>query len=146
MIVDPTCPKLTLFAFENDTLVCVGTFGTVYEAVIWLEPLIPKLMPLLLANEIVPLVPLCVPAASAAISWFAGIIADAVNVPLLRPNETLLLLTKKTVPLVAVCVPAARLIAGCTVCAGNDAEAVSVEPFVPNVMLFEFEKTSELAV
>ena len=73
-----------------------------------------------------------------ALVWLK--LADAVmsELPLI-PNETLLLFDQTTVPDVAVWVPPATLTAGCFVCAGNDALAVTVEPAVPNVTLFAFE-------
>jgi hypothetical protein len=80
VIVPPLMPKLTPLLFENVTAVAFvevvpaekftalmspAVLGTVYEAVILVEPLKPKLIPLLSEKTIVPLVAVCVPAASA---------------------------------------------------------------------------------
>jgi hypothetical protein len=74
-------------------------------AVIWDEPDMPKLIPLLLANWIVPLVAVWVPASMAAIPAAAPGVTVAVITPLLRPKDTPLELEKTTVPVEADEVP-----------------------------------------
>jgi len=106
----PFRPKLTLLELENVTadrlldVVPADTFtadkrfvitGVVYDAVSTLELDSPKLMPLLLANETVPDVAVCVPATIATMSTSLNVTLAVTTDPL-RPNETLFALPKVT--------------------------------------------------
>ena len=136
----PLMPNVTPFELANATVpevaVCVPAAALIagcvvcagYDALaVNVLPACPKLT--LFEFEKTSDVCGCTLCEKLAVSWLEP----------LRPNETLLLLTKASVPDVAVCVPAAAAAsAGCTLCE-KLALAVSVEPAVPNVMLFAFE-------
>jgi hypothetical protein len=103
-------------------------------------------MPFEFEKTSVPVETDCVPAeiANGVSGGTVGTVYDAVTVCPSTPNEIPFELLNTTSPVVIRVVPADRdWRAGCIVCAGKLALAVTLElPDIPNVTLFEFEKTT----
>ena len=147
VIVEAFRPNEIPFEFENVNaearfevvpalrlmLACVD--ATVTEAVTTEEFAIPNVTLFEFEKTTVPLVAVCVPAPT------ARLFADAVMVDAFRPNEIPFEFENVNAEARFEVVPALRLMLACV--DATVTEAVTTEEFaIPNVTLFEFEKTT----
>ena len=147
VMVDPFRPNETLFEFEKvkalarllvvpaERLTLAWVLATVTLAVTTDELLIPNVTLFEFEKTTVPLVAVCVPAAA------ARLFADAVIVEAFKPNETLFEFEKVKALARFDVVPAERLMLA-WVLATVTLAVTTDELLIPNVTLFELEKTT----